>query len=173
MTSISNNRIMAAEDKDCKIRRSKISDKQQRRTDIVLSLRPSCVQLILAAAKTVELRRRFVTRLYYGEMNAFLYASSPTKALVGMVPILAIEEIALDDIWTKYAAAACVTPSEFNQYFEGKNTGVAIKMGGIRPLAKPMGLTELRDRFDFVPPQSFSYVKANLRDAVLKRLNLI
>ncbi len=164
---------MAVKDEDCKIRRPKISQAQQHRTDVVLSLRPSYVQLILAAAKTVELRRRFVTWAHYREMNAFLYASSPTKALVGMIPILGVEKISLDEIWTKYADAAGVTRAEFNQYFEGKNTGVAIKLGGFMPLAKPMELTELRNRFDFVPPQSFSYIRADFRDAVLKRLNLI
>ncbi len=133
--------------------------------DVVLSIKPQYSTPILEGIKTVELRRRFPVQVPKGTL-AYIYSTSPTRALTGTARIEGVEKISLNEMWEKYSPVACIERNDFDAYFSGLDEGVVIQLGNVRPLIRAIGLEELRDRFEFAPPQSFVYAKPLLREAI-------
>ncbi len=135
------------------------------RRDIVFSIRPQYSKKIEEGRKTVELRRRFPASVPSGTI-ALIYSTSPIRALTGIAEIEEVVKQSPCHMWSQFSAAACVTRSEFDTYFEGLEIGFAIKLRRARPLRRPLALAELRNRFSFKPPQSFVYAQRPLRTAL-------
>ncbi|MEQ6249887.1 helix-turn-helix domain-containing protein [Sulfitobacter sp. HNIBRBA3233] len=133
--------------------------------DVVLSIKPQYSAPILDGTKTVELRRRFPVQVPKGTL-VYIYSTSPIRALTGTARILGVEKIALAEMWDKYSSVACIERADFDAYFTGLGEGVVIKLGNVHQLARAIGLEELRDRFEFAPPQSFVYANPLLREAL-------
>jgi predicted transcriptional regulator len=104
---------------------------------VVFSIRPPHAEKILAGKKTIELRRRFADDP--GAL-ALIYTTSPTCALTGPTR-------SAIDCWKLYRAAACVPKGAFEDYFSGRKCSYAIMLAFARPLARPVGLSELREQF--------------------------
>lgn len=132
---------------------------------IVFSVKPEYSEKILNGRKTVELRRRFPKALPAGT-PAYFYSTSPTRALTCSAVIERVVMQSPQDIWRKFSSQACIGQKEFSSYFSGLEFGFAIVLRSVRPLPRPLPLSELRDRFSFAPPQSFQYAKPQLREAL-------
>lgn len=135
------------------------------RRDVVLSVKPRYTDEIMAGRKTVELRRRFPASTPSGTV-AYVYSTSPVRALVCSVQISQIVKLPVSEIWRQYRRMACIGRADFDEYFRGARQGVALELENIRPLARSLALTELRERFGFQPPQSFHYAKPDFGWAV-------
>ena len=133
--------------------------------DVVLSIKPQYSTPIFEGVKTVELRRRFPLQVPKGTL-LYIYSSSPTRALTGTARILGVEKIPLEELWDRYSTVACIERGDFDAYFSGLDEGVVIQLANVRQLPRAIGLEELRDRFEFAPPQSFVYAKPLLREAI-------
>ena len=133
--------------------------------DVVFSIKPEYSAQIISGLKTVELRRRFPVKVPSGT-TALIYSTSPVRALVGVAEIGDVFKRTPEKIWKDFSERACITRSEFNHYFEGVETGIAIELCRARPLRRSLGLQELRERFKFEPPQSFLYATPELREAL-------
>ncbi len=133
--------------------------------DVVLSVRPQYSGKIVKGEKTVELRRRFPADLDAGTL-VMIYETSPTRALTGIAEIADILTGPPSLIWKEFSDEACIARKDFDDYFNGTNEGVAIKLRGARRLTRVMELKELRERFSFAPPQSFIYAPPRLREAL-------
>ena len=129
--------------------------------DVVLSIRPKFSSRIMSGEKTVELRRRFPASVPKGTI-AYIYSTSPERALVGVTEISSVKKLTVEEIWRRYADVAFIERPEFDHYFEGLDEGFALEFANARPFKTPMGLTDLRERFGFEPPQSFLYAKRDL-----------
>ena len=140
---------------------------EQRRPsrDVLFSIRPVHAEKILTGDKTVELRRRFANAVTPGTL-ALIYSTSPTSALTGSAKIKAVECTDLRTLWKTHRKAACLDKSDFEAYFAGLERGYAIILDSARPLERPVGLTELRKRFGFEPPQSYQYASPRIRGLV-------
>ncbi len=140
---------------------------EQRRPsrDILFSIRPVHAEKILKGRKTVELRRRFANAVTPGTL-ALIYSTSPTSALIGSVRIKAVQCTDLSSLWKTHRKAACLDRSDFEAYFTGLQRGYAIILDSPRPLERPVGLTELRKRFGFEPPQSYQYASPRIRGLI-------
>jgi predicted transcriptional regulator len=124
---------------------------------LFMSLRPRFAELLLDGAKTVELRR--VRPAVDAGALVLLYAASPTKALVGMGRIAAIETASADEIWKTHGPSTGVTQEEYEDYFAGAKEAVAISLRDVQRLDEPKPLPELREASEgFRPPQSFRYL---------------
>jgi predicted transcriptional regulator/DNA-binding XRE family transcriptional regulator len=130
--------------------------------DVIFSIRPNHAEKILAGTKTVELRRRFTADVRPGTL-ALIYTTSPTRALTGFAKISGVQKLAVPDLWQQHRVAACLKKGDFEAYFSGLDRGYAIMLSSARPLSRPVGLPELRERFGFAPPQSYQYASAKLR----------
>lgn len=133
--------------------------------DVVLSIRPEFSGKIVKGEKTIELRRRFPASVGTGTL-VLIYETSPTRALTGIAEIADVLTGPPHLIWKQFADQACIEKKDFDAYFEGTKEGVAIKLRGARRLTKALDLKELRERFDFAPPQSFLYAPLRLREAL-------
>lgn len=133
--------------------------------DVVLSVRPQYSSKIMSGEKTVELRRRFPISAPNGT-RAYIYSTSPDRAMIGVAEIAAVKKLAVDEIWRSYSKVAFIERSDFDKYFDGLEYGMALEFTNVRPFDKPMPLTDLRERFGFEPPQSFLYAKHDLRRAL-------
>jgi predicted transcriptional regulator len=142
------------------------------RRDLVLSIKPEYSNKIVAGEKTVELRRRFPTTLQPGTI-VLIYATSPTRALIGLAEIAGVLQGPISVIWKKFASEACIKRTDFDSYFTGAEIGFAIKLRGARPLRRVLELQEFRDRFQFEPPQFYLYAPPELREALTRECSEI
>lgn len=133
--------------------------------DVVFSIKPDYCNKIINGAKTVELRRRFPMSVPPGT-TALIYATSPTRALLGIAEIGEVHRCAPQEIWKGFSERACITRKDFDSYFDGVEHGYAIELKRGRRLRRALELSELRDRFNFEPPQSFLYVTSKMREAL-------
>lgn len=140
-------------------------DKFRPLRDVVLSIKPQYSVPIVDGIKTVELRRRFPVSVPKGTL-AYIYTTSPTRALTGVAEIKDVLKKPIDQIWDEYSDIAYIEKSDFEKYFSGLDAGFVIEFINARPLKRALSLSELRERFNFEPPQSFLYAKPLLREAL-------
>lgn len=131
-------------------------------SDVVISIKPQFAELILSGRKTVELRKASA-RLETGS-RALIYASSPTRALVGHAIIGRRHQLPLDALWRRFGVQAAIDEAEFRTYYAGDVEGVAFELRSVRQHAEAVSLDELRRLGDgFRPPQSYMRLPAFLR----------
>jgi len=133
--------------------------------DVVLSVRPIYSEKIILGEKTVELRRRFPILAPQGTI-AYIYSTSPVRAMIGSAEIEDVKQLPVVDIWKKFGRMARIDRDDFDNYFSGLKTGFALKFRNARRFSRPIDLSELRSRFGFEPPQSFLYASPVLRTAL-------
>ena len=123
------------------------------RRRIVLSMKPPFAQAILSGRKHIEFRR-VRPSLGFGTV-AFLYSTSPDKALVGEVVLGQITSASIDELWARFGPCGAVTRMEFDQYFEGSAVGCAIAIESACRWDNPISLDDLRSLAPFHPPQFY------------------
>lgn len=133
--------------------------------DVVLSIRPQYSEKIMQGRKTVELRRRFPVSAPGGTM-AYIYSTSPVRAMVGIAEIKDVLKLPVQQIWSEFEDTAFIQRSDFDSYFNGLEFGFALLFEEVKPFSRPIPLTELREKFGFEPPQSFLYASRDLRKAL-------
>ncbi len=133
--------------------------------DVVLSVHPQYSDKIFKGIKTVELRRRFPVAAPRG-ITAYIYSTSPVRAMVGSTEIKDVIKLPVADIWKKFGSKAQISRSDFDKYFSGLQEGFALTMTNPKSFTRPIDLAELRERFGFEPPQSFLYATRVLRMAL-------
>ena len=134
---------------------------------LLLSLKPRFANAILDGTKSVELRR--VRPLIRVPTVAFLYASSPTMALVGICRVESIKSGSPSRIWSEFGPATGIGRREFREYFSGTGTACALLLSKPTRLAAPVQLAELRRWWpDFQPPQSFRYLNPSEFPSIMR-----
>lgn len=126
------------------------------RRTLLLSLRPRFAEAILSGVKTVELRRRPISA--QPNTPIILYASSPTKAIVGTVRLRDVHALAPNDAWHAHQHSLGLTRCEFDAYLDGSPCAYLLLLHRICTLDRPLPLNDLRRDGPFQPPQSFRYV---------------
>jgi predicted transcriptional regulator len=128
-------------------------------TALLLSLRPRFANALVGGEKTVELRRTRPASATPGQL-VLLYAASPDRQMVGTATVASIDVASPDEIWLAHREGVAISRLEFDQYFDGASTAVAIVIEEAKALGRPRPLDELRRRWrGFRPPQSFRYVE--------------
>ena len=133
--------------------------------DVVLSVKPRYSSKILDGEKTIELRRRFPINVPKGTV-AYIYSTTPDKALLGFAEIDSVMKKSVSNIWREYKGDACISKGDFDSYFSGQEFGFALHFRNAQRFKEAIDLNELRERFGFEPPQSFLYATPLLREAL-------
>lgn len=133
--------------------------------DVVLSIRPQYSDKIMEGRKTVELRRRFPVSAPGGTL-AYIYSTSPVRAMVGVAEIKDVLKLPVQQIWSEFEDTAFIERKDFDSYFQGLEFGFALLFDDVKPFSRPVPLIELREKFGFEPPQSFLYASRDLRKAL-------
>ncbi|MFN5128886.1 MAG: helix-turn-helix domain-containing protein [Sphingomonadaceae bacterium] len=144
----------------------------RRQRDVVLSIRPQYSDKIVDGTKTAELRRRFPVSAPKGTI-AYIYSTSPVRAMVGVAEIKDVLKLPITEIWQRFENQAFITKADFDKYFEGVDHGFVLLFERARSFSQPMPLSLLREQFDFEPPQSFLYAKHDLRKALKHESSIV
>jgi predicted transcriptional regulator len=130
--------------------------------DIIFSIKPKYAEQIMTGVKTVELRRRFRNEANVGA-RAFIYSSTPTKAMVGYATIADVRRLSVHEIWAEYAGRAGITREDFDAYFSGLDQGYVIALTDAHRFTTSVAIGSLRKRFGFRAPQSYRYAGTEYR----------
>jgi predicted transcriptional regulator len=134
---------------------------------LLVSIKPHYATLIERGDKRVEFRRRFPSHWPAGP--AFFYITSPVRADNLHARIASVTRATTARLWEDFGRLSGVTRREFDAYFAGARTGVALLLEDVRPLG-PIPLDDPRLRaLGFRPPQSLEVLPASAR--ILHLLN--
>jgi predicted transcriptional regulator len=121
---------------------------------LLLSVKPKFAEAILAGEKTFEFRRAVFRQRSI--RTVVLYASSPTRKVVGEFTIDGVLTLSLDALWSMTQKGGAIERSYFDQYFRGRTIGHALKVKKVRRYKSPLCL---RTHLGIThPPQSFRYL---------------
>ncbi|HEY0770290.1 MAG TPA: hypothetical protein VGD31_08135 [Sphingobacteriaceae bacterium] len=88
--------------------------------------------------------------------TVIVYVSAPVSKVVGEFEIEDILELEKEYLWNQTKDHSGIPKDYFDQYFEGRETAYAIKIGDTRLYDRPL---ELQENFNVKrAPQSFVYV---------------
>lgn len=132
----------------------------------LLSLRPRFAEALLDGTKTAEIRRRSI-RLSPGAI-CLVYASSPTKALVGAFAVGTIDVADPELLWRRHGASTGLERWEYDAYLTGRPVASAILVAAAIAFRNAVPLDELRRRrHAFVAPQSYRFLAVDELMALL------
>lgn len=125
---------------------------------MVIAIRRPHSQAVLAGEKDVEFRRSTIRDSNSPDVG-FVYEPAPTKAIVGIFSVKAVETCSIK--WLKELATEqpTSTPESIEQYFDGKSEGTAIFIDHTNRITPPVSLHGDGDsEWMYSPPQNFYYV---------------
>lgn len=127
------------------------------RKRVVLSIRPVFASAIFTGEKTIELRR--VRPVWEPGTVAYVYATSPRKAIVGQFTCGEIHSHDIDSLWQTFGEASGLSEQDFRTYFVDVEVGHAIEVSGATAWSTDLTLAEIVDELGtFHPPQSYAEV---------------
>jgi predicted transcriptional regulator len=123
---------------------------------LFISVKPEFAKKIIAREKKIELRK-VKPRVKIGDY-VIIYASSPVKSVIGFGMVQQIIETSPKQMWEKHSSILGIDKSQFDEYYEGKERAIGIKIRKIQQIT-PIPLEDLRNITpNFQPPQIYRYV---------------
>lgn len=126
---------------------------------MLLSVHPRFAEAILEGSKTVEVRRQRVAAP--AGTPVLLYATAPTRALVGMARIAAVHVASPREIWSAHCTQTGISRREYDSYMSGASWASGLTLRAPMPFAEAVPLSSLRAAGAFHPPQSYRYLRAD------------
>ena len=121
--------------------------------DLLLSIKPKYAMAILAGFKRFEYRR--VAPLQPVN-TVFLYASDPTKQIVGSFKLGITIYASPEDLWMCTGKEGGISKEDLFEYFDGRERGYALEAKDpVTRLDPPVD--PWTDR-GFRPPQNYTYI---------------
>lgn len=134
---------------------------------VLLSITPEFADKIANGSKSVELRRRF-PNVPSGTW-VYLYSTLPIGAVTGRAKIIEIDVGSPRALWKKHREMAGISARRFNQYFDGRDSGSAVKLIAYEKIG-PVDLSSLRDAIrGFVAPQSYRFLTEDEQTLILAK----
>lgn len=121
---------------------------------VLLSIKPKFADLIFQEVKRYEFRR---TIFKSNEVKTVVvYSSNPIQKVIGEFEIERIISNPVKKLWQETESLSGIGKDRYDDYFQGKKTGYAIKIKSVRKYKKPKCL---QSDFNIKhPPQSFVYL---------------
>ena len=120
---------------------------------VLLSIKPEFALKIFNGSKRYEFRRAIFKNRNVDRV--IVYASNPTKLIIGEFEIEDIIHDELPDLWAKTKSRAGISKKRFFDYFINRCKGYAIEVKTTRMYDNPVSLNSLMVSS---PPQSFMYL---------------
>ena len=120
---------------------------------VLLSIKPEFALKIFNGSKRYEFRRAIFKNRNVDRV--IVYASNPTKLIIGEFEIEDIIHDELPDLWAKTKSHAGISKKRFFDYFINRSKGYAIEVKTTRMYDNPVSLNSLMVSS---PPQSFMYL---------------
>lgn len=116
---------------------------------------------IMDGVKRVEFRKR---RLADDIETVWVYATAPMSKVIGYFSVDEIVQGTPHDIWERFGSVGEIDRDDFFDYFDGRDTAVAILVGAAKRLPTPVALGDIDPRP--AVPQSFAYLSATASPAL-------
>lgn len=139
---------------------------------LLMSVRPKYVDRIFAGEKQIEIRKSFSEK-WVGSKVA-LYASRPTKALVGQATVGSAISGHPDNIWAEFHDRAGCSREEFESYVGSVGRVWAIELVDVAPYTCRATLSQISELLqqDLRPPQSYCSVSGGKNGAWSSAISL-
>lgn len=118
---------------------------------ILISIKPEYVKLIMSGDKLYEYRKRLPKDIQI----AVIYATAPTKKVVGEIQIKDVLSMTPKDLWDQTSIQSGLTPEKFFKYFDGVSIAYALSIKKVIEFENPIDLSALGLSR---PPQSWQYI---------------
>ena len=128
-------------------------------TDILMSIKPQYVDMILSGCKTVEVRKGAVRVPALARI--WLYATNPRQQVVASARVKAVAVETPDEIWHTFGDRAGIDRCKFDAYVGEAEVVSALCLAEVTELDTPLSPRDQAPTFR--PPQSYAF----LRDASL------
>jgi predicted transcriptional regulator len=124
---------------------------------MLLSINPEYVARIIQGDKLFEYRK---FRCRNDVDKIVIYATAPTKAVIGEVEIAEVLEDDVLNIWQRTREHSGITYPFFRQYYKGKKKAFAYRLKNMVVYDEPQSLEDIGVSY---APQSFRYLSATTR----------
>ncbi len=121
---------------------------------VLLSIKPEFVKEIFSGKKKYEYRKSIFTR---DVDKVIVYSTKPVGMIVGEFSIEKILVEAPSVLWEKTQKDSGISKKFFDDYFEGRGQGYALKISSPTLYDKPRNPLDVIK--SFVAPQSFKYIE--------------
>ena len=121
---------------------------------VLLSIKPEFAEQILVGTKQFEFRK--VLFKNPAVKTIVIYATMPVGTVVGEFDIGEIVTARPKKLWSLTSKSAGITHIYFEEYFEGREIGHAIKVKKARRYKNPLSLRQVLP--SGIAPQSFCYL---------------
>ncbi|ECB9671315.1 hypothetical protein FL873_05375 [Listeria monocytogenes] len=122
---------------------------------VMLSIKPEFVKEIIEGNKLFEYRKAIFKKTNID--SVVIYATKPYGKVVGEFLIDHIIEEEPTELWNLTSEFSGITKKIFNEYFEGRTVGYAIKIKEYIPYEEPLDLSFFSNIK--TAPQSFCYLQ--------------
>ncbi|EFS29425.1 ASCH domain-containing protein [Bacteroides sp. D2] len=129
---------------------------------VLLSIKPEFVQEIFSGKKKYEYRKAIFTK---NVDKVVVYSTKPVGMIVGEFTVENILNDKPCTLWDQTHKDSGITKDFFDQYFEGRTHGYALKISSPQLYEEPINPFKLFKTF--VAPQSFKYIDSNDSEALL------
>lgn len=135
--------------------------------DVLLSIKPKFAESILSGRKKYEFRKKAFSQKNIGRV--YIYSTAPIKKIVGAFRINSIIEDKPSSLWHRLKDNAGIFEKEFFDYFKNREVGFAFEIVDVEKFENPVDPKIIFP--NFVPPQSFCYIKFSFIPDGYKRGN--
>lgn len=129
----------------------------------LLSIKPIYANAILDGRKTVEFRKRPFKRPV---SHVVIYATTPVQRVIGWFQTKHFEQMSPSALWNRFASVGGISKKDFNTYYHGSESGVAIHVDKPQRLAKSVSIKQTKVA---VAPQSYTYLSATVFGRLIGR----
>ena len=119
---------------------------------MLLSIKPEYVKKIISGKKKYEFRK-FHCR--DGIVTIVIYATAPTKKVIGEVTLVNIIEGDIEYVWHETRGFGGILKRDYKKYYQKREVAIAYQLGEVTVYEKPLMLEDLG--LNYVP-QSFAYI---------------
>lgn len=123
---------------------------------VLLSIKPEFVAQILDGTKKFEFRKNSFKRA--DVKTVVVYSTMPVGKVVGEFTIEDVISEHPEELWHITKKTAGISKQFFDEYYQGREKGTAIKVGNVIKYERPLSLSELGD--SITAPQSYRYLPA-------------
>jgi len=121
---------------------------------ILLPIFPKYANAIMDGKKKIEFRKiNIPTHI----KHVVIYATAPQMKIIGTFEVENITKASPKFLWKKFSKIGCVKKEFLFKYYDNHKIGVAIHIGKIKGVRKPLPLSKIKKGFN--APQSFRYLE--------------
>ena len=135
--------------------------------DVLLSIKPKFAESIINGRKKYEFRKNAFSKKNIGRV--YIYSTTPIKKIIGIFKISKIIEDKPSTLWHHLKDEAGISEEEFFDYFKDREIGFAIAIVDVEKFESPLDPKIIFP--NFVPPQSFCYIKFSFMPDGYRRSN--